>query len=100
MLTFKYVYDSQRPDAFKDALSTMNGYVFNFETYDVNHYKERKKAFKIKGSCSARENPFLAVYDDNDTLIKAFYTEAGECNANHVHTWLQDYFATNGKRAL
>ena len=54
MLTFKYVHDSQRPDAFKDTLSTMNGYVFNFETYDVNHYKERKKAFMIKGSCSAR----------------------------------------------
>ena len=47
MLTFKYVYDSQRPDAFKDALSTMNGYIFNFETYDVNLFKERKKAFKI-----------------------------------------------------
>ena len=42
----------------------------------------------------------MAVYDDNDTLIKAFYTEAGECNANHVHTWLQDYFATNGKKGF
>lgn len=99
MLTFKYVYDSQRPDAFKDALSTMNGYVFNFETYDVNHYKERKKAFKIKGSCSARENPFLAVYD-GDKLIKAFYTEAGECNVPYIRKWLFGYLMEHAKKGF
>ena len=68
MLTFKYVYDSQSSTKLRDQLTEMAGYCFNLETFDINHYKERKKAFKIKGSCSARENPFLAVYD-NDLLV-------------------------------
>lgn len=99
MLTFKYVYDGTVRYALTNMLLVHSGYCFNLETYDINHYKERKKAFKIKGSCSARETPFLAVYD-GDKLVKAFYTEVNECNWETVSKWLQEYFTSNGKKGF
>ena len=97
MLTFKYVYDSQSSTKLRDQLTEMAGCCFNLETFDINHYKERKKAFKIKGSCSARENPFLAVYD-NDLLVKAFYTEADECKFEVIIKWFKEYSLEHAKK--
>lgn len=99
MLTFKYVYDSTKPDSIRDFLKEIDGYCINLESYDVNHYRQRKKAFKIKGSCSARENPFLAVYD-GDKLVKAFYTEANECNILYVRKWLFSYLMEHAKKGF
>lgn len=42
------------------------------ETYDELHYKDKKKAIMIKASCGTRLVPFVAVYDNNKELVKAF----------------------------
>ena len=44
-------------------------------TFDENHYKEKKKAFQIKASCGTKETPFIAVYNDDKEIVKAFYSE-------------------------
>lgn len=62
------------------------------ETYDESHYKDRKKAITIKASCGARLTPFVSVYDDNKELIKAFYSETGDCVFDNIINYL------NGKR--
>ena len=40
--------------------------------YDESFFKDKKKAYKVKGACSARLSPFVSVYDDKNELIKAF----------------------------
>lgn len=59
------------------------------ETYDELHYKDKKKAIMIKASCGTRLVPFVAVYDDNKELVKAFYSEVGDCTVNNIIKYLE-----------
>lgn len=60
------------------------------ETYDEKHFRDTKKAIMIKASCGAKITPFVAIYDDNKELVKAFYSEVGECDADTVMTYLNE----------
>lgn len=60
------------------------------ETYDESHYKDKKKAIMIKASCGTRLAPFVAIYDDNKELIKAFYSETGDCTFDNIINYLND----------
>lgn len=60
------------------------------ETYDELHYKDKKKAIMIKASCGTRLVPFVAVYDNNKELIKAFYSEVGDCIADNIIKYLNE----------
>ena len=59
------------------------------ETYDEDFFKEKKKAFKIKGACSARLTPFVSIYKKSE-LVKAFYSEAKECTFENIKKYLDD----------
>lgn len=59
------------------------------ETYDEDHFKDKKKAIMIKASCGTRLAPFTAVYDANKELIKAFYSEVGECTIENILNFLK-----------
>lgn len=59
------------------------------ETYDELHYKDKKKAIMIKASCGTRLVPFVAVYDANKELVKAFYSEVGDCTVNNIIKYLE-----------
>lgn len=59
------------------------------ETYDELHYKDKKKAIMIKASCGTRLVPFVAVYDTNKELVKAFYSEVGDCTVNNIIKYLE-----------
>lgn len=58
------------------------------ETYDESHYKDKKKAIMIKASCGTRLAPFVAIYDDNKELIKAFYSETRDCTFDNIINYL------------
>jgi hypothetical protein len=60
------------------------------ETYDESHYKDKKKAIMIKASCGTRLAPFVAIYDDSKELIKAFYSETGDCTFDNIIKYLND----------
>lgn len=60
------------------------------ETYDELHYKDKKKAIMIKASCGTRLVPFVAVYDNNKELIKAFYSEVRDCTADNIIKYLNE----------
>ena len=34
--------------------------------------RDRRKAFNIKGYCSAKQDPFCVIYDDNEAIQKAY----------------------------
>lgn len=61
----------------------------NIEHYDPNIYKDRKKAFKLKGSYGARLDPFAVILEDGEP-IKAFYSEANECTIDNIINYVRE----------
>jgi hypothetical protein len=63
------------------------------QTYDAGYYKSKKDAIQIKASCGAGLVPFCAIYNDDKELVKAFYSEVGECTfvniSKYIKTWLK-----------
>lgn len=59
-------------------------HTFKIILYDEDHYKSKKDAIQLKASCGARLLPFCALYNDNKEIVKAFYSEVGECNINNI----------------
>lgn len=57
------------------------------ETYNESHYKNKKKAIMIKASCGTKLVPFVAIYN-NKELVKAFYSEVGDCTADNIIKYL------------
>ena len=60
--------------------------------YNEDIYKERSKAFKLKGGYGARMTPFALLYDEiNKCPIKAFYAEDGSCNYDNIIASLTNF---------
>ena len=54
---------------------------FFVEYVNMNTIKGKKEGFRIKSPWSAKLNPFIELYDDENKIIKVFYSEAGNaCN--------------------
>lgn len=96
MITVKYVYKQGEGDGIISSLSNYlklkseeEDFDYEFLTFDEEHYKEKKEAFKIKGSLGARLTPFCAIYK-NKEIMKAFYSEAGDCNLARIVGYLDN----------
>lgn len=59
------------------------------ETYDETLYKEKKKAYKIKGGYSARMTPFMLLTNNKNKYIKAFYSEDNKCNVVEFNKFIE-----------
>ena len=53
-----------------------------YHAYNESHYKEKKKAYKLKGGFSARLTPFILFKDDEHTI--PFYSESSDCNLDNI----------------
>lgn len=60
-----------------------------FHAYNEWHYKEKKKAYKLKGGYSARMAPF-ALFKDNTHTIP-FYSESDDCTVDNIKEILNRY---------
>lgn len=60
-----------------------------YKAYNESHYKEKKKAYKLKGGYSARLTPF-ALYKD-DIHVIPFYSESNDCNLDNIKEILNRY---------
>lgn len=96
MITIKYVYKQGEGDgnikSLSDYLSLKSeeeDFEYEFLTYDEEYHKERGDAFKIKGGFGAKLTPFCVIYKDKEPL-KAFYSEAGECNLGRIVGYLDN----------
>lgn len=58
--------------------------------YDENNYKQRRMAFKIKGSVAARKTPLVVIKIDG-RITKAFYREEFKDPLKELNKWLDDY---------
>lgn len=61
-----------------------------YVSYNLKYGHDRRKAFKVKGSCSAKADPFCVVYDDNESICKAFYSEVNQCTFDNIKTYLDE----------
>lgn len=100
-MTIKIAYSPGQGDQLEDLIlrnlvsllkKDENGHFPTIEViaYNEDHYKEKKDAYMLKASCGARLTPFCAIYDDDKNLIKAFYSEVGECTINNIIEYLKN----------
>ena len=61
-----------------------------YEIYNMRYTSDKKKGFKVKGSFSARMDPFIAIYDKDGRPIKGLYSEAGECTIDNLEKYISD----------
>ena len=92
MLTLKLVY--KEGDNISQFTESVSGVL---EMYNEDNYHEKKNAWSIKNACSARQTPFIAAYVEGK-LMKAFYSEANECNIDNILKWLSEFVEANAKK--
>lgn len=93
MITLKIAYDDSSEELIKKLREIIpDKYVLvKMETYHEGLFKERKKAFKLKGGFSARKSPFAVLIDENNKIVKAFYSESNECSYENIIKALDEY---------
>lgn len=90
-MVIRIVYNSEIHNI-KDIIDELNQRHIKYELFDNNYSKDKKKGYKVKGAFSARLDPFMGVYDDNDKPIKGFYSEVSECTLSNLIKFLdEDY---------
>ena len=60
-----------------------------FHAYNEWHYKEKQKAYKLKGGYSARMTPFALFRDNTHTI--PFYSESDDCTIDNIEEILNHY---------
>lgn len=97
-MILKVVYDDDSQtlvDRLKDILP--NYPLVELETYHEGLFKERKKAFKIKGGFSARHTPFAVLINNDSEPITAFYSEASTCTIDVITKALNSFVIYGNK---
>ena len=73
------VYDDIKDKELLDKNRSRSSFFIDY--VDTGTLKGRKEGYRIKGPWSAKFNPFIELYDENDKIIKVFYSEVGNaCN--------------------
>ena len=96
-MTIKIVYSAGQGDSIGEQLTKAlnkrdeNSLIkFNLVSYNEEHHKQRKDALQLKASCGARLLPFCAIYNDDKEIIKAFYSEVGECTVSNILEYIDN----------
>nr|DAX08886.1 MAG TPA: putative thiol peroxidase [Bacteriophage sp.] len=99
MFSLKIAYDNSSENLVREleTLIPSKYPLIKLEAYNENIFKERKKAFKLKNSYSARQCPFAVLLDADKKVVSAFYSEAQDCNLDNIFEVLNNY-VTYGKK--
>jgi hypothetical protein len=82
MVRLKIVYNN-------DCLDLINKLqdCCDIESFNEDVFKERSKAFKLKGGYGARKTPFAVVFNEEGP-VKAFYSEDNSCTFENIINYL------------
>lgn len=94
MLTIKVSYNKESSDKILTILEANGNPMFEF--YNEDDPKQLKKSWKNKSVASARDLPFIGVYENNK-LIKGFYAEDNSSIDSIFFDWLDAYIRENAK---
>lgn len=91
-MILKVVYDDDSQTLVDRLSDILPNYPFvELEAYHEGLFKERKKAFKIKGGFSARHTPFAVLINNDSEPVMAFYSEANTCTIDEILKTLNNY---------
>lgn len=91
-MILKVVYDDDSQTLVNGLNEILQNYPFvELETYHEGLFKERKKAFKIKGGFSTRHTPFAVLINNDSEPVMAFYSEANTCTIDEILKTLNNY---------
>ncbi len=97
-MILKVVYDDDSQSLVNNLKKVLPNYpLVDMETYHEGLFKERKKAFKVKGAYSARHTPFAVLLDNDSKAIIAFYSEANTCTLDFIINSLNSYIVYDQK---
>lgn len=83
----KLVYN-EKYNKFKEELEEIcTKHKVEFEAYDEDYHKDKRKSITIKAGCGTRLTPFVAFYIEKE-LVKAFYMDDNSCTIKHIKEWL------------
>ena len=84
-MIIKLVYSESKGQDLLEYFQTLD---YEVITLNEDYHKDKKKAIQLKASCGTKLIPFVAIYNDNRELIKAFYTEVKECTCENIKSYL------------
>ena len=88
-MTLELAYNNDILD-FKRQLEDLAAiYSVTIKAYNEWHYKEKQKAYKLKGGYSARMTPFALFRDNTHTI--PFYSESDDCTIDNIKEILNHY---------
>ena len=87
-MILKVSYNNKTKDLI-EALSKVDN--LELECYNEDNYKEKRKSYMLKSSFSARLTPFAVLFEDQ-TIKKAFYSEAKECTIANITNYLKSNY--------
>ena len=73
------------------SLLVKNYPTVEFEYFNEEIFKERKKAFALKNEWGTRMAPFAVLVDNEKNPIYAFYSERQECTLEKIKSILNSY---------
>ena len=99
MFSLKIAYDDNSENLVKEleALIPSKYSLVKLECYHENIFKERKKAFKLKGGYSARQCPFAVLLDVDGKVVSVFYEESHDCTLDNIIKTLNNYISYGEK---
>ena len=78
-MTALVVYDNIKDKELLDKIDL--GVPFFIEYINVNTVKGKKEGYKVKSHWGAKLNPFIELYDNENKIMKVFYSEeSNACN--------------------
>ncbi len=97
MIKLKVAYNDDSEELIKklEKIIQIKYVLVKLESYHEGLFKERKKAFKLKGGFSARKSPFAVLTDEDDKAIRAFYSESNDCTYGNIINALNEYIPYN-----
>lgn len=84
----QFVYNNDSLILAQDLMAYAKEINLDIQGYSEELYREKNKAFKLKGGYSARKTPFALITVDGEP-IKAYYSEVDECTFSNIKNGLE-----------
>lgn len=89
MLKLKVSYNDSNVTIVNKLIESIKD--IEFETYNEDVYRERKKAFGLRYEWGTKLSPFAILYAE-DKPIKAFYTDDNTFNIDYINNFIKNNY--------
>ena len=97
-MVLKVAYDDNSEKLITELKEILVNFpMIELEAYHEQIFKERKKAFALKGEWGTRQSPFAILIDNDNIPVVAFYSERCECTLDKIIEALKSYIVYGSK---